>query len=105
MTFSWVWGDPRKLKIDITNLSKKITGIWRNILKKTYEDAISDVLAILEHYTGVAVYNVNLIPIIDRIKALDSTTAPKISKLDITNEPKKSREVLDEGEYMLGLSQ
>ena len=35
-----------------------------------YEQAISDVLAILEVYTGVGVYNVNLIPIIDRIKAL-----------------------------------
>ena len=104
MTFSWVWGDPKKLKIDITKQVKKITGIWRNILTKSYEDAIVDVLAILEHYTGVAVYNVNLIPIIDSIKALN-TTDPKELKPDITNDPKKSREVLDEGEYMLGLSQ
>lgn len=104
MTFSWARGDPRKLKIDITNLSKKITGIWRNILTKTYEDAISDVLAILEHYTGVAVYNVNLIPIIDRIKSLN-TTDPKELKPDITKDPKISREVLDDGEYMLRLSQ
>ena len=73
-------------------------------MTKTYEDAISDVLAILEHYTGVAVYNVNLIPIIDRIKSLN-TTDPKELKPDITNEPKKSREVLDEGEYMRMLSQ
>ena len=104
MTFSWVWGDPRKLKLDITNDLKKITGIWRNILTKTYEDAISDVLAILEHYTGVAVYNVNLIPIIDRIKALN-TTDPKELKPDITKDVKISREVLDEAEYMLRLSQ
>jgi hypothetical protein len=104
LTFSWVWGDPRKLKLDITNLLKKITGIWRNILTKTYEDAISDVLAILEHYTGVAVYNVNLIPIIDRIKALN-TTDPKELKPDITKDVKISREVLDEAEYMLRLSQ
>ena len=63
-------------------------------MTKTYEDAISDVLAILEHYTGVAVYNVNLIPIIDSIKALN-TTDPKELNIDITNEPKKSREVLN----------
>jgi hypothetical protein len=94
LTFSWVWGDPRKLKIDITNLSKKITGIWRNILTKTYEDAISDVLAILEVYTGVGVYNVNLMPIIDSIKALN-TTDPKELKTDITKDVKISREVLD----------
>ena len=73
-------------------------------MTKSYEDAIVDVLAILEHYTSVAVYNVNLIPIIDRIKALN-TTDPKELKPDITNEPKKSREVLDEGEYMRMLSQ
>lgn len=35
-----------------------------------YEQAISDVMHILEAYTNVGVYNVNLIPIIDRIKAL-----------------------------------
>lgn len=63
-------------------------------MTKTYEDAISDVLAILEHYTSVAVYNVNLIPIIDRIKSLN-TTDPKELDIDITKEPKKSREVLD----------
>ncbi len=73
-------------------------------MTKSYEDAISDVMNILEAYTGVAVYNVNLIPIIDRIKAL-STTDPKFLKPDITKDLKKSREVLDEGEYMLGLSQ
>jgi hypothetical protein len=73
-------------------------------LTKSYEDAIVDVLAILEHYTGVAVYNVNLIPIIDSIKALN-TTDPKFLNTDITKDLKKSREVLDEGEYMLGLSQ
>jgi hypothetical protein len=89
-----VWGDPRKLKLDITNLSKKITGIWRNILTKTYEDAISDVMNILEAYTGVGVYNVNLIPIINRIKALN-TTDPKELKPDITKDVKISREVLD----------
>jgi hypothetical protein len=94
LTFSWVWGDPRKLKLDITNLSKKITGIWRNILTKTYEDAISDVMNILEAYTGVGVYNVNLIPIINRIKALN-TTDPKELKPDITKDVKISREVLD----------
>ena len=89
-----MWGDPRKLKLDITNLSKKITGIWRNILTKTYEDAISDVMNILEAYTGVGVYNVNLIPIINRIKALN-TTDPKELKPDITKDVKISREVLD----------
>lgn len=94
MTFSWDGGDPRKLKIDITNDLKKITGIWRNILTKTYEDAISDVMNILEAYTGVGVYNVHLIPIINRIKALN-TTDPKELNTDITNEPKISREVLD----------
>jgi hypothetical protein len=94
LTFSWVWGDPRKLKLDITNLSKKITGIWRNILTKTYEDAISDVLAILEAYTGVGVYNVHLSPIVNRIKALN-TTDPKELKTDITKDVKISREVLD----------
>jgi hypothetical protein len=61
-------------------------------LTKSYEDAISDVLAILEHYTGVAVYTVNLIPIIDRIKALN-TTDPKELDIDITKDPKISREV------------
>lgn len=99
MTFSWVWGDPKKLKIDITNLSKKITGIWRNILTKTYEDAISDVLAILEAYTGVGVYNVHLSPIVNRIKALN-TTDPEILNIDITKEPKISREVLDDKQYI-----
>lgn len=94
MTFSWVWGDPKKLKLDITKQLKKITGIWRNILTKTYEDAILDVLAILEAYTGVGVYNVHLSPIINRIKALN-TTDPEILNIDITKEPKKSREVLD----------
>lgn len=99
MTFSWVWGDPKKLKLDITNLSKKITGIWRNILTKTYEDAISDVLAILEAYTGVGVYNVHLSPIVNRIKALN-TTDPEILNIDITKEPKISREVLDDKQYI-----
>ena len=94
MTFSWVWGDPKKLKIDITKQVKKITGIWRNILTKTYNDAISDVLAILEHYTGVAVYTVNILPIVEMIKALN-TTDPEKLELDITKESKKSREVLD----------
>ena len=61
-------------------------------MTKSYEDAISDVLAILEHYTSVGVYNVNLMPIISRIKALN-TTDPKELEPDITNEPKKSREV------------
>jgi hypothetical protein len=63
-------------------------------LTKTYNDAISDVLAILEAYTGVGVYNVNLIPIIDRIKALN-TTDPEKLELDITKEVKKSLKVLD----------
>jgi hypothetical protein len=94
LTFSWVWGDPKKLKIDITKQVKKITGIWRNILTKTYEDAISDVLAILEHYTGVAVYTVNILPIVEMIKALN-TTDPEKLELDITKDLKKSREVLD----------
>lgn len=94
MTFSWVWGDPRKLKLDITKQVKKITGIWRNILTKSYEDAISDVLAILNHYTGVGVYNANLIPIVNSIKALN-TTDPKELKPDITKDAKISREVLD----------
>jgi hypothetical protein len=94
LTFSWVWGDPRKLKIDITKQLKKITGIWRNILTKTYNDAISDVLAILEAYTSVGVYNVHLSPIVNRIKELN-TTDPEKLELDITKEVKKSREVLD----------
>jgi len=63
-----------------------------NILTKSYEDAISDVLAILNHYTGVGVYNANLIPIVNRIKALN-TTDPKELKPDITKDPKISREV------------
>ena len=63
-----------------------------NILTKSYEDAISDVLAILSNYTDVGVYNVNLMPIIDRIKALN-TTDPKELKPDITKDPKISREV------------
>lgn len=91
MTFPWEWGDPRKLKIDITKRLKKITGIWRNILTKSYEDAISDVLAILEAYTNVGVYNVHLSPIVNRIKALN-TTDPKILEPDITKDLKKSRE-------------
>lgn len=61
-------------------------------MKKTYEDAISDVLAILEVYTDVGVYNVNLLPIVNRIKALN-TTDPKELKPDITKDPKISREV------------
>ena len=63
-------------------------------MTKTYEDAISDVMNILEAYTGVGVYNVNLIPIIDSIKALN-TTDPKELKPDITKDVKISREVLD----------
>lgn len=63
-------------------------------MTKTYEDAISDVMAILEAYTSVGVYNVHLSPIVNRIKALN-TTDPKELDIDITNEPKKSREVLD----------
>ena len=73
-------------------------------MKKTYEDAISDVMAILDNYIGVGVYNVNLLPIVNRIKAL-STTDPKELKPDITKDLKNSREVLDDGEYMLRLSQ
>ena len=73
-------------------------------MTKSYEDAIVDVLAILEHYIGVGVYTANLIPIVNSIKALN-TTDPKELNTDITNEPKKSREVLDEGEYMRMLSQ
>ncbi len=61
-------------------------------MKKTYEDAISDVMAILDNYIGVGVYNVNLLPIVNRIKALN-TTDPKELKPDITKEPKISREV------------
>jgi len=61
-------------------------------LTKSYEDAILDVLAILSNYTDVGVYNVNLMPIIDRIKALN-TTDPKELKPDITKDPKISREV------------
>lgn len=61
-------------------------------MTKSYEDAISDVLAILEVYTGVGVYNVNLMPIINRIKALN-TTDPKELKPDITKDLKNSREV------------
>ena len=63
-----------------------------NILTKSYEDAISDVLAILEVYTGVGVYNVHLSPIINRIKALN-TTDPKELDIDITKDAKISREV------------
>lgn len=63
-------------------------------MTKTYEDAISDVMVILEAYTGVGVYNVHLSPIINRIKALN-TTDPKELKPDITKDPKISREVLD----------
>lgn len=61
-------------------------------MKKTYEDAISDVLAILEVYTDVGVYNVHLLPIVNRIKALN-TTDPKELKPDITKDLKISREV------------
>lgn len=63
-------------------------------MKKTYEDAISDVMAILDNYTSVGVYNVHLLPIINRIKALN-TTDPKELKPDITKDSKISREVLD----------
>jgi len=63
-----------------------------NILTKTYEDAISDVMAILSNYTDVGVYNVHLMPIINRIKALN-TTDPKELKPDITKDLKNSREV------------
>jgi hypothetical protein len=63
-------------------------------LTKTYNDAISDVLAILEAYTSVGVYNVHLSPIVNRIKELN-TTDPEKLELDITKEVKKSREVLD----------
>lgn len=68
-------------------------------MTKTYEDAISDVLAILEAYTGVGVYNVHLSPIVNRIKALN-TTDPEILNIDITKEPKISREVLDDKQYI-----
>jgi hypothetical protein len=61
-------------------------------LTKSYEDAISDVLAILNHYIGVGVYNANLIPIVNSIKALN-TTDPKELNTDITNNLKNSREV------------
>ena len=73
-------------------------------MTKSYEDAIVDVLAILENYTGVGVYTANLLPIVNSIKALN-TTDPKELKPDITKDPKISREVLDETEYMLRLSQ
>ena len=63
-------------------------------MKKTYEDAISDVMAILDNYIGVGVYNVHLSPIINRIKALN-TTDPKELKPDITKDSKISREVYD----------
>ena len=61
-------------------------------MTKTYEDAISDVMAILSNYTDVGVYNVHLMPIINRIKALN-TTDPKELKPDITKDLKNSREV------------
>ena len=61
-------------------------------MTKSYEDAISDVLAILNHYIGVGVYNANLIPIVNSIKALN-TTDPKELNTDITNNLKNSREV------------
>ena len=61
-------------------------------MTKSYEDAISDVLAILNHYTDVGVYTVNLMPIVNSIKALN-TTDPKELKPDITKDPKISREV------------
>ena len=63
-------------------------------MTKTYEDAISDVLAILEAYTSVGVYNVHLSPIVNKIKELN-TTDPKILDIHITKDLKKSREVLD----------
>lgn len=68
-------------------------------MKKTYEDAISDVMAILEVYTDVGVYNVNLLPIVNRIKALN-TTDPKVLKPDITKDPKTLWEVFDDKEFL-----
>jgi hypothetical protein len=97
-------GRPYKIKNRHYEASKKNHWNLENILTKSYEDAIVDVLAILDNYIGVGVYTVNLLPIVNSIKALN-TTDPKELKPDITNDPKKSREVLDEGEYMLGLSQ
>ena len=68
-------------------------------MTKSYEDAIVDVLAILEHYIGVGVYTANLIPIVNSIKALN-TTDPKELKPNITKDPKISREVLDDFKYI-----
>lgn len=70
MTFSGIGGRPRKNLNRHYERTKKFTGSWKNILTKSYEDAISDVMAILNVYTDVGVYNVNLLPIISRIKAL-----------------------------------
>jgi len=97
-------GRPYKIKIRHYERHKKNHWNLENILTKSYEDAISDVLAILNHYIGVGVYTANLIPIIDRIKSLN-TTDPKELKPDITKDPKISREVLDELEYIQRLSQ
>jgi len=97
-------GRPYKIKIRHYERLKKNHWNLENILTKSYEDAISDVLAILNHYIGVGVYTANLIPIIDRIKSLN-TTDPKELKPDITKDPKISREVLDELEYIQRLSQ
>ena len=73
-------------------------------MTKSYKDGILDCLNIIIEYQMVGIYDVPIRYIEEAIMKL-LPTDPKELKPDITNDPKKSREVLDEGEYMLGLSQ
>jgi hypothetical protein len=76
----------------------------KNKLTKSYKDGILDCLNIIIEYQMVGIYDVPIRYIEEAIMKL-LPTDPKELKPDITKDLKKSREVLDEGEYMLGLSQ
>ena len=73
-------------------------------MTKSYKDGILDCLNIIIEYQMVGIYDVPIRYIEEAIMKL-LPTDPKELKPDITKDLKKSREVLDEGEYMLGLSQ
>ena len=62
-------------------------------MKKSYEEGISDCLAILNKWTDIGVYDVPIKYIRESMEKLLNTTDPKELKPDITKDPKISREV------------
>jgi len=62
-------------------------------LTKSYEDGIIDALKIIRAYTDVAVYNVPT-RYIEEALINHLPSGQNLDKIYITNEPKKSQEVL-----------